>query len=113
MGFAMQYNTAVPMPTFQQSLKASNPFDVNSEPPSVQASTFPPMASSQGALPNVWPPSGLVCTSSLGAPSSAWMPLQASSYSSGLPLQAPPYASQMPPSAYMGQQIPSSMPPSG
>ncbi|KAK9947579.1 hypothetical protein M0R45_003196 [Rubus argutus] len=74
MGFAMQYNTAVLMPTFLQLLKSGSSFDVNT-----------------------------------------WMPLQSSSYLSGLPLQAPPYAlaSQMPPSAYMGQQIPISMPPSG
>ncbi|XP_050368783.1 probable ADP-ribosylation factor GTPase-activating protein AGD14 [Argentina anserina] len=109
MGFAMPYNTAVPMHSYQHSLKSANPFDVNSGPPPVQASTFPSMSPSQGPLPNMLPPSGLLRTSSLGTPSSAWGP----SYSSGLPLQAPPYASQMPPSAYAGQQIPSSLPPSG
>ncbi|ONH98079.1 hypothetical protein PRUPE_7G227900 [Prunus persica] len=136
MGFAMQYNTAVPMPTFQQSSKSANPFDVNSEPP-IQASTFPSAASFQAALPNVQSlsPPGLVRTSSLNTPSSAWMPLQSSSYSSAVPPQAPQYASQvppqlssyssavppqapqyasqMPPRAYMVQQVPSSMPPSG
>ncbi|BBH08398.1 Nuclear shuttle protein-interacting GTPase [Prunus dulcis] len=130
MGFAMQYNTAV------QSSKSANPFDVNSEPP-IQASTFPSAASFQAALPNVQSlsPPGLVRTSSLNTPSSAWMPLQSSSYSSAVPPQAPQYASQvppqlssyssavppqapqyasqMPPRAYMVQQVPSSMPPSG
>nr|XP_011458060.1 PREDICTED: probable ADP-ribosylation factor GTPase-activating protein AGD14 isoform X1 [Fragaria vesca subsp. vesca]XP_011458085.1 PREDICTED: probable ADP-ribosylation factor GTPase-activating protein AGD14 isoform X1 [Fragaria vesca subsp. vesca] len=109
MGFAMPYNTAMPIPSFQQSLKSANPFDVSSDPPPVQASTFHSMAPSQGPLPNVQPPSDLLRTSSLGALPSAWGP----SYSSGLPLQAPPYASQMPPSAYAGQQIPSSLPPPG
>ncbi|PRQ46617.1 putative Arf GTPase activating protein [Rosa chinensis] len=109
MGFAMPYNTAVPMPSFQQSLKSANPFDVSSGPPPVQASAFPSTASLQGPLPNMQPPSGLLRTASLGTPSSAWGP----SYSSGLPLQAPLYASQMPPSGYAGQQIPSSLPPSG
>ncbi|PON73339.1 Arf GTPase activating protein [Parasponia andersonii] len=122
MGFPIQYNTAVPMPAFQQSSKSTNPFDLNSEPPPTQAHLFPSMQSLHGALPNmvnpsgmppsVMPPSGLVRTSSLGAPSSAWM-LQSSPYTSVFPPQAPPFASALPPRAYMGQQVPINMPPSG
>ena len=57
---------------------------------------FPSMASLQGVLPNVPPPSGLVRTSSLGTPSSAWMPPQSLPYASGMPLQSQPYASAVP-----------------
>ncbi|CAB4318816.1 unnamed protein product [Prunus armeniaca] len=111
MGFAMQYNTAVPMPVFQQSSKSANPFDVNSEPP-IQASTFPSAASFQAALPNVQSLSPPVVPPQ--APQYAsQVPPQLSSYSSAVPPQAPQYASRMPPRAYMVQQVPSSMPPSG
>ncbi|XP_068337223.1 probable ADP-ribosylation factor GTPase-activating protein AGD14 [Pyrus communis] len=144
MGFPMPYNTAVPMLNYQQSSKSANPFDVKREP-QIQASAFPSL---QAPLPNAQPlsPLGLMRTSSLGAPSSAWMPLQSSPYSSAVPPQAPQYASQvplqapqyasqvppqppqfasqvppqppqfasqMPPRAYMVQQVPSSIPPSG
>ncbi|XP_048321171.2 probable ADP-ribosylation factor GTPase-activating protein AGD14 isoform X2 [Ziziphus jujuba] len=111
MGFSMQYRTAMPMSTFQQSSKSINPFDVNSEPTPVQAPTFPSMASLQGTPPNMLPPSGLVHTSSVGTPP-AWMP-QSSSYTPGLLPQAPPYASSVSPRTYMGQQVPNNMPPSG
>ncbi|KAF4349543.1 hypothetical protein F8388_025907 [Cannabis sativa] len=115
MGFPIQYNTAVPMHTFQQSTKSTNPFDLSSEPPPVQGQTFPSMQPLQGALPNVlnpsgMPQSGLMRTSSLGAPPSAWMP---QSYAPAFPPQAAPqYGSALPPRAYMGQQVPN-MPPSG
>lgn len=49
---------------------------------------FPSMASLQGALPNMAAPTGLLHTSSLGAPTSH--PL-------GMPQQAPSYASAVPP----------------
>nr|POE81244.1 isoform 2 of probable adp-ribosylation factor gtpase-activating protein agd14 [Quercus suber] len=107
MGFAMQY--AMPAPTFQQS-KSSNPFDLSSEPPSVQASMFPSMAPLQGALPNVQPASGLMRTSSYGTPSSVWMAPQAPPYASALPPPAPSYVSAVPPRAYMVQQVPGNMP---
>ncbi|KAF3441938.1 hypothetical protein FNV43_RR15854 [Rhamnella rubrinervis] len=123
MGIAMPYNTVMPVSTFQQSSRSTNPFDVNSEPPPVQAPTFPSMAPLQGTPTNMLPPSGLMRTSSLGTPSSVWMP-QSSTYASALPPQAPPYpsalppqalsyASAMPPRAYMGQQVPSNITPSG
>ncbi|XP_062090732.1 probable ADP-ribosylation factor GTPase-activating protein AGD14 isoform X2 [Humulus lupulus] len=117
MGFPIQYNTAVPMHTFQQSSKSTNPFDLNSEHPPVQVQTFPSMQSLQGALPNVMnpsgmppsvmQPSGLIRTSSLGAPQSAWMP---QSYTPAFPPQAPQYGSALPPRAYMGQQVPNMLP---
>ncbi|KAL1097257.1 hypothetical protein V6Z11_D05G023700 [Gossypium hirsutum] len=69
MGFTMQYNTAV----------------------------FPSMVSLQGALP-IMPRPGLVHTSNLSPPSSAWMPPQSL-----------PYASRPP---YPGAQLPSNLPPS-
>ncbi|KAJ9183404.1 hypothetical protein P3X46_007264 [Hevea brasiliensis] len=109
MGFAMQYsNTAAPMPTFVQPSKSTNPFDL-SEPSPVQGHSFPSMASLQSALPNMPPSSGLQHTSSLGAPSSAWMPTQSLPYPSTLPPQPPSYASATPPRAYMGQ-VSSNMP---
>ncbi|XP_041007423.1 LOW QUALITY PROTEIN: probable ADP-ribosylation factor GTPase-activating protein AGD14 [Juglans microcarpa x Juglans regia] len=111
MGFHLQYNNALPVPNFQQS-KSTNPFDFSSEVPPVQAPTFPSMASLQGALPSVPPAPGLLHTSSLGAPSSAWMPAQASLYTSAFLPQAPSYASAVPISSYMGQQVTSDMPPS-
>ncbi|GMN50485.1 hypothetical protein TIFTF001_019643 [Ficus carica] len=136
MGYPMHYNTPMPIPTFPQQSKSTNPFDLNSEPP-VQAQTFPSMAPLQGALPNMlnpsgmpppsmlpsfapplgmppssMPPSGLMRTSSLGAPSSAWMP-QSSPYTSVMPPHAPPYASGMPPGAHLRQQVPNNMPPFG
>ncbi|XP_065851575.1 probable ADP-ribosylation factor GTPase-activating protein AGD14 [Euphorbia lathyris] len=122
MGYAMPYmNAAVPMPTSVQPSKSSNPFDLN-EPSQVQ--TFHSMASLQGALPNVPPSSGLQHTSSLGAPSSTWVPYQSlpfssamppqqPSYASDMPPQQPSYASAMPPRAYMAPQVLNNMPISG
>ncbi|XP_044471902.1 probable ADP-ribosylation factor GTPase-activating protein AGD14 isoform X2 [Mangifera indica] len=113
MGFSMQYNTAVPIPTFVQP-KSTNPFDVNSESPTVQAQMFPSMASLQGALPNVSHPSGLLRTSSLGTPSHAWMPPQSSPYPLAMPSQTPTYGSVMPYASALPSQTPpyaSTMPP--
>ncbi|XWS72002.1 hypothetical protein CRYUN_Cryun02cG0003300 [Craigia yunnanensis] len=110
MGFAMQYNNAMPMPAFPQSSRSINPFDLGGEAPSVQTQTFPSMASLQGALPNVPPPSGLVRTSSLGTPSSAWMPPQSLPYASGMLLQSQPYASAVPQRPYPGAQFPNNLP---
>ncbi|TYH15205.1 hypothetical protein ES288_A05G024000v1 [Gossypium darwinii] len=99
MGFTMQYNTAVfqPMTAFPQSSRSVNPFDLGGEGPPVQTQTFPSMASLQGALP-IMPRPGLVHTSNLSPPSSAWMPPQSL-----------PYASRPP---YPGAQLPSNLPPS-
>ncbi|CAL5411793.1 unnamed protein product [Camellia sinensis] len=55
----------------------------NSHKPS-ESSKFPSMASLHGALPNVAAPAGLLSTSSLGTPSTSWMPSQ-SSYPSAMP----------------------------
>ncbi|KAK8559108.1 hypothetical protein V6N12_042392 [Hibiscus sabdariffa] len=113
MGFAMQYNTAVPISAFPQSSRSINPFDLGGEAPQPQTQRSFSMASLQGALPNA-PPSGLLRTSSLGAPSSAWMPPQSLPYASGMPSQSLPYASALPPRAYSGAQLPGSgnLPPS-
>ncbi|KAL7189557.1 hypothetical protein ACSBR1_039245 [Camellia fascicularis] len=115
-GFNMQYHTAMPMQPVLHLSKSVNPFDLNNEISSVQAPTFPSMASLQGALPNVAAPAGLLRTSSLGTPSPTWMPSQSSypsamhPHPSAMHHQAPPsFASAMPPSAYMGQQIPNNL----
>ncbi|XP_048227677.1 probable ADP-ribosylation factor GTPase-activating protein AGD14 isoform X2 [Ricinus communis] len=113
VGFAMQYiNAAAPMPTSIQPSKSMNPFDLN-EPSTVQAQTFPSMASLQSALPNMPTSSGLQRTSSLGAPSAAWMPSHSLPYPSALPPQALSYASAVPPRVYMAQQVSNNMPLSG
>ncbi|CAL5322007.1 unnamed protein product [Camellia sinensis] len=52
----------------------------------VYTGEFPSMASLHGALPNVAAPAGLLSTSSLGSPSTSWMPSQ-SSYPSAMPAQ--------------------------
>ncbi|CAK9152744.1 unnamed protein product [Ilex paraguariensis] len=110
IGFTMQYNFAAPMPTILQSSKSMNPFDINHDPSPVQAPTFPSMASLQGALPSMGAPTGLLRMSSLGTPSSVWMPPQ-SSHPLAMPAHPPSYASQIPQSPYMGQQVPTNMPP--
>ncbi|KAK9102156.1 hypothetical protein Sjap_019410 [Stephania japonica] len=102
MGYGMHYPAAVPiqiqpMQTFARPPKATNPFDLGSEPTIVHSQSFPSMASLQGALPNAVP-SNLVHSSSFGGtPSSQWMPPQPSLYPSAIP-----------PNVY-GQQIPSNM----
>ncbi|XP_022749778.1 probable ADP-ribosylation factor GTPase-activating protein AGD14 [Durio zibethinus] len=112
MGFTMQYNTAMPMSAFPQSSRSINPFDLGGEALHSQTQTFPSMASLQGALPNVLPPTGLRHTSSFGTPSSAWMPPQSLPYAPGMPLQPPPYASAVPQRPYPGAQLPSNLTPS-
>ncbi|XP_058206769.1 probable ADP-ribosylation factor GTPase-activating protein AGD14 isoform X1 [Rhododendron vialii] len=112
LGFNMQYNTAMPMPTYPQLSKSINPFDVPNEISPVQALMFPSVASLQGALPNAAAPAGLFHSSNLGTPSPSLMP-SLSSYPSAMPTHAPTSFSSAvpPPSAYMGQQVPSSFPP--
>ncbi|GMI97709.1 NSP (nuclear shuttle protein)-interacting GTPase [Hibiscus trionum] len=112
MGFTMQYNTGAPMSSFPQSSRSMNPFDLGGEAPPVQTQTFPSMASLQGALPNVPPPSGPVPTSSLGTPSSAWMSPQSLPYASGMPMPSLPYASSVPQRPHLGAQLPNNLPPS-
>ncbi|XP_009627508.1 uncharacterized protein LOC107815984 isoform X1 [Nicotiana tabacum] len=99
-GFAMQYNMSMATNALPQPSKSANPFDVINEPSS-QASTFPSMASLQGALPNMVAPTGLLHTSSLGAPTS---------YPPAMPQQSPSYASAVLPGSYMGHQVAGSMP---
>ncbi|TKY44667.1 ADP-ribosylation factor GTPase-activating protein AGD14 [Spatholobus suberectus] len=109
MGISMQYNNVVPVPSFPQPSKSTNPFDVSSEPTPNQAPTFPSMSSLQGALPSV-PPTGAVHPSSMGNPAHAWTPTPSSSFLPVLPAQAQTHASALGPRAYMGQQMPTNMP---
>ncbi|XP_038698552.1 probable ADP-ribosylation factor GTPase-activating protein AGD14 isoform X2 [Tripterygium wilfordii] len=114
--YSMQYNTAAPMPTFYQTSKSTNPFDLNNEPSSVHVQTFPSMASLQGSLPSLPPSSGLMHTSNLGTPSPSWPPSQHSPYPLAIPTQGPTFANAMPPRPYMVQpttQVPNNMPLSG
>ncbi|XP_027193086.1 uncharacterized protein [Cicer arietinum] len=121
MGISMQYNN-MPVPSFSQPSRSTNPFDVSSKPtpdqtPSMQ---FPSMSSFQGALPSV-PPSVALHPSSLGNPSHAWTPplrnpsyawtpAPSSSYASALPPQAQTHASALGPGSYMGQQMATNIP---
>lgn len=98
-GFAMQYNMSMATNALPQPSQSTNPFDVINEPTS-QAPTFPSMASLQGALPNMAAPTGLLHTSSLGAPTS---------HPPAMPQQAH-FASAVPPGSYMGHQVAGSMP---
>ncbi|CAL0312463.1 unnamed protein product [Lupinus luteus] len=109
MGTSIQYNNVVPIPSFPQPSKSSNPFDVSDEPTHVQASTFPSMSSLQGALPSVTTP-GSVHPSSLGNPSFAWNQPLSSSNVSLLPPQAQTLAPAVGPGAYMGHQMPTNPP---
>ncbi|GAB4832947.1 hypothetical protein Ancab_006967 [Ancistrocladus abbreviatus] len=104
MGFPMQYNTAVFMPTFPQSTKSINPFDVGGEASPAQVAVFPSMTSLQAALLNVAPSSGLVHTSSLGTAVPSLMPSQPSVYPSTVPPLSPSLSTIMAPGAFMGQQ---------
>ncbi|XP_038695871.1 probable ADP-ribosylation factor GTPase-activating protein AGD14 isoform X2 [Tripterygium wilfordii] len=116
VGYSMQYNTTVPMPTFFQTSKSTNPFDLNNEPSPVHLQTFPSMASLQGTLPSLPPSSGLMRTSSLGAPSPSWPSSQPSPYPLAIPIQGPTFAKTMPLRPYMVQpttQVPNNMQLSG
>jgi hypothetical protein len=110
-GYNMQY--APTMPTYPQSSRSTNPFDLGGDmapaqgQAPAQVTMFPSMGSLQGALPNMG--TGLLRTSSAGTPppSQTWMPMP-------MPMPIHPqqsYASPMPPGSYMGQQIPPTMPP--
>ncbi|KAI4347145.1 hypothetical protein L6164_007987 [Bauhinia variegata] len=112
MGIQMQYNTVAlqPMPSFPQSSKSMNPFDISSEAHPIQTPTFPSMSTLQGALPSISASSGLIHPSSLGNPSLAWMPPQSSSYGSLLPPQIQTHQSAMASGVSVGQQMPTNMP---
>ncbi|KAI3446979.1 hypothetical protein Pfo_003644 [Paulownia fortunei] len=104
-GLPVRYNTPMvswPVPNFQPVSRSINPFDVGNEPSPVQASTFPSVASLQGALPKTAPPSGLLHTSSLGTPPP---------HPPSVLTQAPAYTSAIPPGSFVGQEIVGSMPP--
>lgn len=96
MVYSMQYHpNAVPMPAFPNSAKSRNPFDLDDESTQAQVSMFPPM------LP--WHDTH----------SSQLMQPQASPYASTVSPQLPSYGMSMSPSAFVGQQLPNSMPFSG
>ncbi|TKY60906.1 Arf-GAP domain and FG repeat-containing protein 1 [Spatholobus suberectus] len=109
MGVSIQYNNVMPMPSFPQPSKSTNPFDVSNEPTPVQARTFPSMSSLQGALPSVTP-SAIMQPSNMGNLSFAWNPPSSSSYVSVPPPQAQTLAPPMGPGASMGQQMATNMP---
>ncbi|KAG1367615.1 putative ADP-ribosylation factor GTPase-activating protein AGD14 [Cocos nucifera] len=100
-GYGMQYPNAAALPTNPHSSKCMNPFDLVNEPKLPHASTFPSLASLQRALPNMNMNnmSALLHTSSLGSPSSGWVPPQ-----------QPSYPSAMTPSSYTMQQGANHMP---
>ncbi|XP_047159547.1 probable ADP-ribosylation factor GTPase-activating protein AGD14 isoform X2 [Vigna umbellata] len=102
MGIPIQYNNAVPMPSFPQASKSINPFDASNEPTPVQVPTFPSMSSLQSALPSVTP-SAKIHPSDMGNPSFAWNP--SSSYALVPPPQAQTIAPAMGPGAYMGIHV--------
>ncbi|XP_019436655.1 PREDICTED: probable ADP-ribosylation factor GTPase-activating protein AGD14 [Lupinus angustifolius] len=108
MGIPMQYNNVVPVGSFPQPTRSTNPFDIGSEQAPNQAPTFPSMSPLQGALPSV-APSVSVHLSGPSYPSHAWTPLPSSSYVSVLPAQAQTHGLAFGPRAYMGQQMPTNM----
>ncbi|KAL2342509.1 hypothetical protein Fmac_003794 [Flemingia macrophylla] len=109
MGISIQYNNVMPMQSFPQPSKSTNPFDVSIEPTRVQAPTFPSMSSLQGALPSVTP-SATIHPSNMGNLPLAWNPPSSSSYASVPPPQAQTLAPAMGPGAYRGQQMVTNMP---
>ncbi|XP_020220169.1 probable ADP-ribosylation factor GTPase-activating protein AGD14 [Cajanus cajan] len=108
-GISIQYNNMMPMPSFPQQSKSTNPFDISNEPTPFQAPTFPSMSSLQGALPSVTP-SATIHPSNMGNQPLAWNPPSSSSYVSMPPPQAQTLAPVMGPGAYMGQQMATNMP---
>ncbi|KAG6413823.1 hypothetical protein SASPL_126538 [Salvia splendens] len=90
----MHYNTPMAVANYPSMPTSTNPFDVN-EPSPVQASTFPSMASLQGALPKTAAPSSLLHTPNDGA----------SPYHPSMLAQAPSFAPTNPTSAFMGHEI--------
>ncbi|XP_042382714.1 probable ADP-ribosylation factor GTPase-activating protein AGD14 isoform X1 [Zingiber officinale] len=95
MGYNMQYPTtaSVVVPTFTQSPKSMNPFDITSGP-------LPMVTPLQGEVSNMTPPGSIPQSSSFQSPSPHWMASQQS-----------PYASHMLPSPFAISQFPNSMTP--
>uniref|UniRef100_A0A6V7QQB3 Arf-GAP domain-containing protein n=1 Tax=Ananas comosus var. bracteatus TaxID=296719 RepID=A0A6V7QQB3_ANACO len=103
MGYAMQYPTAVAMPTLPQPSKSVNPFDLASEPATIQSPMFPSMTSLQGALPNLPGQQPSVRTSIFEGGSPRWVPPQPLTHQMS-------YPSAMPPGHYMMHQFPNNTP---
>ncbi|KAJ8478194.1 hypothetical protein OPV22_021921 [Ensete ventricosum] len=68
IGYNMQFPTRVTAPTYTQTSKFVNPFDLTSDPDP----TFPSVTSQHVPLPNMTSPLALIRTSSFGAPSPRW-----------------------------------------
>ncbi|KAL1563392.1 putative ADP-ribosylation factor GTPase-activating protein AGD14 isoform X1 [Salvia divinorum] len=90
----MHFYTPMAVANYQSMPTSTNPFDVSAPSP-VQASTFPSMASFQGALPKTATPSGLLHTQNYGA----------SPYAPPMLAQAPSYAMPNPTNSFMGNEI--------
>ncbi|XP_065016499.1 probable ADP-ribosylation factor GTPase-activating protein AGD14 isoform X1 [Musa acuminata AAA Group] len=95
MGYNIQYSSGVAMPTYSQTPKSVNPFDLTSDP----AAVYPSVTPLQAALSNMTAPATLLRTSSFGAPSPHSVHLQQS-----------PYASSVSPGPFMMHQVPDNMP---
>ncbi|KAL3844134.1 hypothetical protein ACJIZ3_001537 [Penstemon smallii] len=93
IGYGMQFHPPVmPMASFPNPSKPSNPFDIDDNGHQVQAAVFPSMSSLQGAMPNM-----LAATALQPRPSH---------YATALSSHVSPYGMSMNPvpGAYMGQQ---------
>ncbi|KAM7276136.1 hypothetical protein ACFE04_018002 [Oxalis oulophora] len=113
MAYNMQhynYPHTMPMPGYQSSPRAANPFDISTGTTSMQNTQFPSMAHLQGSLPNTSAnPYGYNIQSQSQSQS------QSPSYMHQQPPQSPSYmhhqqsssfSSSMPPNgAFMGQQV--------
>lgn len=99
IGYGMIYPTGMTVPSYPQSAKSANPFDLTNEPAPLDAPMLPSMVSLQGSVPNMIAPRNLLRSCSFGAPSPRHMPSQ-----------QPSYLSSASPSPYMMQQVPSDMP---
>uniref|UniRef100_A0A5B6ZQF0 Putative ADP-ribosylation factor GTPase-activating protein AGD14 n=1 Tax=Davidia involucrata TaxID=16924 RepID=A0A5B6ZQF0_DAVIN len=106
MGFSMQYHpTAMPVQTFPNSAKSTNPFDLSDDTTQVQAPMFPSMSPLQGALPNTSAP-----MAGFDMPSPQLMQPQSFPHPSVVRPRSPSYGTSMSPRASMGQQLPNNMP---
>ncbi|XP_039143029.1 probable ADP-ribosylation factor GTPase-activating protein AGD14 isoform X2 [Dioscorea cayenensis subsp. rotundata] len=94
MGYSMQYPVGNAIQTFPQASQSTNPFELVNETSLPHASSFPSMASLQGALPNMTGNAPLLRSASLGTPLPQWMHLQ----------QTPSYQMASSPSPYLVQQ---------
>ncbi|CAL9117398.1 unnamed protein product [Musa textilis] len=95
IGYNMQFPTRVTAPTYTQTSKSVNPFDLTSDP----APMFPSVTPQQVPLPNMTSPLALIRTSSFGAPSPRWNPSEHL-----------PFATSVSPGTFMMHRVPNNMP---